>query len=128
MRQKGLGTGRKFTSKFSNRNTFPIQISLTVIETLGGTTSAGIWFQSLSAEEGWHFFIQKTMHFVLHLCVQKKNTLCYVFIHNNLDTLRYIFICKKRCTLRFVFISKIYCIVLIPNYKRTYDQSDQIEK
>ena len=43
-------------------------------------------------------------------------------------TVRYIFISKKRCTLRYVFISKIYRIELIPNYKRTYDQSDQIEK
>ena len=39
-----------------------------------------------------------------------------------------IFVRKKLCTLRYVFISKIYRIVLIPKYKRTYDQSDQIKK
>ena len=42
--------------------------------------------------------------------------------------LRYIFICTKQCTLRYIFISKIYRIVLIPNYKRMYYQSDQTEK
>ena len=35
---------------------------------------------------------------------------------------------KRKNILRYVFISKIYRIVLIPNYKRTYDQRDQIEK
>ena len=52
-----------------------------------------------------------------------------LFIHKKPDTLRYIFICKK--TMHFAlryYISKIYRIVLITNYKRTYNQSDQIEK
>ena len=48
------------------------------------------------------------------------------FIYKNIDTMRYMFICKKPCTLRYVFISKIYRLVLIPNYKQTYDQSNQI--
>ena len=30
--------------------------------------------------------------------------------------------------LDYVSISNIYRIVLIPNYKRTYDHSDQVEK
>ena len=58
----------------------------------------------------------------------KQFTLLYVFMYKKPDTLRYIFISNKQCTLRYVFISKIYPIVLIPNYKRTYDQTDQIEK
>ena len=47
--------------------------------------------------------MQKKMHFTLRMYMQKT-------IHSSLR-----------------FISKIYCIVLIPNYKRTYDQSDEIE-
>ena len=68
----------------------------------------------------------------------KQFTLRYIFIwkkqcnfcdvYKKLATLRYIFICKKQCILCYVFISKIYPIALIPNYKRTYDQIDQIEK
>ena len=58
----------------------------------------------------------------------KQCTLLYVFIYKKPDTLRYIFIFNNQCTLRYVFICKIYPIVLIPNYKRTYDQTDQIEK
>ena len=48
MRQKGSGAGRKFNRKVSKSNTLPIQISLTLVETLGGTTSVGLWFRSLS--------------------------------------------------------------------------------
>ena len=43
-------------------------------------------------------------------------------------TLHYSFIFKKLCTLRYVYISKSYRIVLIHNYKCTYNQSDHIEK
>ena len=35
---------------------------------------------------------------------------------------------KKRYTFLYVLMYKNYLAVLIPNYKRTYDQSDQIEK
>ena len=56
LRQKGLGAGRNFTSKFSNRNTFPIQIYLTRVETSGGKTSVGFWFRSLS----YHCYIPST--------------------------------------------------------------------
>ena len=48
LRRKGSGAGRKFTSKVSKSNTLPIQISLILVKTSGGTTSAGIWFRSLS--------------------------------------------------------------------------------
>ena len=60
--------------------------------------------------------MQKTMHFALN------------FIYKNPYSMRYIFITKKQCTLRFVFISKIYRVLLIPNYKHTYDQRNQTEK
>ena len=44
------------------------------------------------------------------------------------DTMHYILITKKQYT--FLYVNKyiIYGAVLIPKYKRTYDQSDQIEK
>ena len=42
--------------------------------------------------------------------------------------MRYILISKKQYTFLYVHIYIAYCVVLIPNYKRTYDQSDQIEK
>ena len=51
LRQKGSFAGRKFTSKVSESNTLPIQISLTLVETSGGTTIVGLWFQSLSEQE-----------------------------------------------------------------------------
>ena len=80
-------------------------------------------------QEAWHFalrdfswnfwnwrrgdggYIQTTMHFALR-CIYKKH-----------ETLRYIFICKKQFTLCYVFISRIHRILLIPNYKCTYNQS-----
>ena len=52
----------------------------------------------------------------------------YVAIYKVPYTMRYILISKKLCTFRYVNIFIIYRVVLIPNYKRTYDQSDQIEK
>ena len=42
--------------------------------------------------------------------------------------MRYILISKKQYTFLYVYIYIIYRVVLIPNYKCTYDQSDQIEK
>ena len=71
--------------------------------------------------------MQKIMHFVLHFYMQKQYTLRYVYTYKNPDTLRHIFICKK-ITLGYVFISKMYRIVLITRYKRTYDQSGQVDK
>ena len=62
------------------------------------------------------------------LILKKQRTLRYVDIYKKLDTMRYILISKKQCTFLYVDIYIIYRAVLIPNYKRTYDQSDQIEK
>ena len=47
LRRKGSGAGRNFNRKVSKSNTLPIQISSTLIETLGGKTSVGLWFRSL---------------------------------------------------------------------------------
>ena len=64
-----------------------------------------------------------------YICICKKQCiLCYVFIYKNPDTFPHIFINKKHYTLRYVFMSKIYYIVLIPNYKHTYNQSNCIKK
>ena len=54
LHRKGSGAGRKFTRKFSKSNTLPIQISLTLVETLGGTTSVALWFRNLSLLGGRH--------------------------------------------------------------------------
>ena len=43
------------------------------------------------------------------------------------NTMRYILIHKKQCNFRYLYIYKIGRAVLITNYKRTYDQSDQIK-
>ena len=87
------------------------------------------FIEFLKLAEGGDIFICK-----------KQCTLCYIFIflkqftlrdvsiYKKPDTLSYILIFKKQCNLCYVFISKMYCVVLIPNYKRTYNQSNQIEK
>ena len=102
-----------------------------------------------------HFYIKKSRHFALRdlslnfwnwrrgvdiFHAKKNNAFCVIFntqkiihfaicyIYKKPDTIRYIFICKKKCTLRYVYIYITYCIVMIPNYNRTYDQSDHIEK
>ena len=54
LRQKGSVAGRNFNRKVSKNNTLPIQFSLTILETPGGTTSAGLWFRSLSLLGGRH--------------------------------------------------------------------------
>ena len=54
LRQKGSGAGRKFTRKVSKSNPLPIQITLTFVETSGGTTSVGLCFRSLSLLGGRH--------------------------------------------------------------------------
>ena len=61
-------------------------------------------------------FICKKMHFTLRF-IYKKQTLCVTFLY-----------AKKQWTLHYVLISKMYLIVLIPNYSRTYNQSNQIDK
>ena len=55
------------------------------------------------------------------------STLRYVALYKEPETMRYILISQKK-TFLYVYIYIIYGVVLIPNYKRTYDQSDQIEK
>ena len=60
--------------------------------------------------------------------LKKQSTLRYVGIYKEPDTMPYILISKKQCTFRYVYLYIIYRVVLIPNYKRTYDQTDQIEK
>ena len=47
----------------------------------------------------------------------KSLTLCVTFYHE-----------KKKDTFLSVYIYIVYRAVLIPTYKRTYDQTDQIEK
>ena len=68
------------------------------------------------------------MYFALHSYIEKQCTLRYAAKYNEPDTMRYISISKKIYTFLYVYINTIYCGVLIPNYKRTYDQSNQIEK
>ena len=58
------------------------------------------------------------MHCFLHLKMEYKVP----------DTMRYILISKKLCIFGYEYIYIIYRVVHILNYKRTYDQSDHIEK
>ena len=60
--------------------------------------------------------------------LKKQGTLRYVAKYKEPDTMRYILISKKQYLFLNVYIYIIYRVVLTPNYKRTYDQSDQIEK
>ena len=76
-------------------------------------------------EGGKDFNMKMTIQFSLHLYMQKTCTLRYFLLFKNPDNFRYIFICKKPCTLHYICIYIIYHIVLISNYKRTYDQSNQ---
>ena len=56
--------------------------------------------------------------------LKKQCTLRCVAIYKEPDTMRYILIVKKQYTFLYVYIFIIYRAVLIPKYKRTYDQSD----
>ena len=60
--------------------------------------------------------------------LNKQCTLRYVAIYKDPDIMRHILILKKQYTCLYVFLYIIYCVVLIPNYKRTYDHSNHIEK
>ena len=74
-------------------------------------------------------FINKTMHFSFNIYIKKQCTFCYVFVYKKPDTLLHIFIVKNNSLcVTFLYICVIIYYILIPNYKRTYDQSDQINK
>ena len=74
---------------------------------------------------GGGIYLFKKMHFAWHFYIEKLRTLRYVAIYKEPDTLRYILIRKKQFTFRYVFVYIIYRVVLIPNYKRTYDQIEK---
>ena len=78
--------------------------------------------------EGGDIYFLKRMYFALHFYTEKQCTLRYVSLQKEPHTMRYILISQKLCTFRYVNIFIIYHVVVIPNYKRTYDQSDQVEK
>ena len=78
-------------------------------------------------EGGGGFLYFKTMHFALKFFTEKTMHFALGFIYNKADTLCYIFFAKNNA-LFVTFISKTYPMVRIPNYKCTYDQSDQIDK
>ena len=79
-----------------------------------------------SLRRGWDIYELKKMYFAWHFYIEKQWTLRYVAIHREPDTMRYNLISNKQNTFIYIFIYIIYCVVLIPNYKHTYDQSDQI--
>ena len=60
--------------------------------------------------------------------LKKQGTLRYVATYKEPETMRYILITKKQYLFLNVYKYIIYRVLLTPNYKRTYDQSDQIEK
>ena len=60
--------------------------------------------------------------------LKKLGTLRYVAVYIQPDTMRCILISKKLCTFLYVHKYIIYRVILLPKYKRTYNQSDQIEK
>ena len=80
------------------------------------------------ADGGGHLFIKKNNVLCVTFSYWKNNALCVTLLYKEPDTMRYILISKKQYTFIYVHIYIIYCAVLIYNYKRTYDQSDQIEK
>ena len=102
----------------------------TKIQTLQKCKTIGVTFLYTKSETLYisQFFMKS---FKLAFIYKEHDTSRYVtFFNTKIQTLplRFNFICKKQCTLHYVFISIIYRIVLIPNYKHTYDQSDQIDK
>ena len=60
---------------------------------------------------GEEFLWKKIMHFVLNFYIQKTLHFLLHFISKQLDTLRDIFICNKQCNLRYVCTSKTYSLV-----------------
>ena len=80
------------------------------------------------AEGGGHFYMQKTMHFVLHFYMKKNMHFYLRFYVQKVLYFALHFYMQKTMHLALHFISKIYRMVLMPNYEGMYDQSDQIEK
>ena len=81
LRRKGSGAGRNFARKFSNRNTLPIQIYLTLVETSGGTTSVGLWFQSISKDPVKVEFVkvQKNTQRIISYCSSTVNIATVIY-------------------------------------------------
>ena len=91
------------------------------------TFNYAIFIEFLKLSEGGGY-MQKTMHFALHFYMQQRIHFALRFYIQKAWHFALHFYMQKKCTLCYVFISKIYRIVLIPNQKHTYDQSNQIEK
>ena len=77
---------------------------------------------------GGHLLIKKQYTLRDIFILKKQCTLRYVDIYKDPDTMIYILISKKQYIFSYVLIYIIYRLVLVPKYKRTYDQSYQIEK
>ena len=86
LRRKGSGAGRNFNRKVSKSNTLPIQISLTLVETSGGTTSVGLWFRSLLLLGGRHKEVRSrgTGHDPTSLVNRKGEGLITVYVVLNI--------------------------------------------
>ena len=77
----------------------------------------GTFFYSKISHFALNVYIKKTMHFPEGIYILSQ-TLCVTFLY-----------AKKQCTLRYVlYVNYIVLFILIANYKRTYNQSDQIDK
>ena len=107
-----------------------------------------------SRQFGLRFYLQKSWHFALRyfyrifeigrggraflyaknnaLCVTffyaKNNALCVTFLYTKVQTLCIIFLYEKTMHFSLCLYIYNYQIVLIPDYKCTYDQSNQIDK
>ena len=76
--------------------------------------------------EGAFLYAKKiTLHYIF-IC--KNDSFCITFLYTKIQKLCVTLLYAKKCTLHYVFIYIIYRIVMITNYKHTYDQIDQIEK
>ena len=78
--------------------------------------------------EGGGIYLCKKSTFAWHFNIKKKALWVTFASYKITDTMRYILISQKQCTFCYGYIYIIICLVLIPNYKQTYDQSDQIKK
>ena len=81
-------------------------------------------------------FLNKNAFLKIGLTDQSGNSIFLLYgqsfhpysIYKEHGTICYILNFPKQYTFIYVFILGIYRFVLIPNYKSTYNQSDQIEK